>query len=233
MDHIDRRRWLRNVSALGIVGLTSCTKSGGQVRGPRVVPSEVHRGPAENLLEEHGVLRRTLLVFEEVERRLRTGTELSPEIVGKAARLVRRFVQDHHERLEERFVFPVFEDDPGMAPLLRVLKEQHEAGRELVGRVLMLSRPKDLRERGSRRELAEALHAFSRMYGPHVAREDTELFPRLHEKLSPTAYRALSERLETERLARWGENGFAEALEEVASLERAVGIENLALLLPR
>ena len=196
-------------------------------------PTGIQLGPGENLLEDHGVLRRTLLVFEEIERRLRTGTELAPEVVGQAARLVRGFVQDHHERMEERFVFPVFEDDPAMVPLIRVLKEQHDAGRELVGRILQLSHPKSLRDRGSRREMAEALHAFSRMYEPHMAREDTELFPRLREILDPPAYRSLSDRLEQERRERWGEEGFAKAMEEVASLERTVGIENLALLMPR
>lgn len=179
------------------------------------------------------MLRRTLLVFEEIERRLRTGTDVAPEVVASAARLVRDFVQNHHERMEERFVFPVFEEDPAYEPLLAVLEKQHDLGRELIGQILLLTHPKAMKERASRRELAETIHAFSRMYGPHAAREDTELFPRLRELLEPQAYRSLSERLQSERIERWGERGYAKAIEEVASLEEAVGIGNLALLLPR
>lgn len=231
---IDRRSWLRGASALGLWALASgCTTRRGVTKAPASPASEIRHGPGENLVEDHGVLRRTLLVFEEIERRLRTGTELAPEVVGSAARLVRDFIQNHHERMEERFVFPVFEDDPDLEPLLRVLEQQHDVGRELIGRILLLSHPKAMKERASRRELAETIHAFSRMYGPHAAREDTELFPRLRDKLDPDAYRSLSERLQSERIERWGERGYAKAIEEVASLEEAVGIGNLALLLPR
>ena len=58
----------------------------------------------EDLMREHGVLNRILLVYEEGLRRLRVGEDMPPEVFHKPAALVRRFVEDYHEKLEEKFI---------------------------------------------------------------------------------------------------------------------------------
>ena len=51
-------------------------------------------GAAEDLMREHGVLNRILLVYEEGLRRLRTKEEVTPDGFHKPATLVRKFVED-------------------------------------------------------------------------------------------------------------------------------------------
>ena len=54
-------------------------------------------------MREHGVLNRILLIYEEGLRRLRDKEEVTPDVFHKPAMLVRKFVEDYHEKLEEHF----------------------------------------------------------------------------------------------------------------------------------
>ena len=64
---------------------------------------------AEDLMREHGVLRRALLVYAEAASRLSRGQgEVPADALGRVATLFRSFGEDYHERsLEEEHVFPV------------------------------------------------------------------------------------------------------------------------------
>jgi hypothetical protein len=71
------------------------------------------------------------------------------------------------------------------------------------------------------------------MYRPHAAREDTALFPRLHDIVSAHEYDALGEEFEKIEHARFGEDGFDHMVERIAGLEKALGIYDLAQFTPR
>src|SRR5580765_6251422 len=59
-------------------------------------------GPTEDLMREHGLLQRVLLVYDECARRLETNGEPPPAgVLQAAAKLVREFVHDYHEKMEE------------------------------------------------------------------------------------------------------------------------------------
>src|SRR5256714_12984231 len=62
----------------------------------------------EDLMKEHGVLNRCLLIYEEGMRRLRDKEEVAPSVFNHTAQLVRHFVEEYHERNEEKYIFPVF-----------------------------------------------------------------------------------------------------------------------------
>ena len=62
-------------------------------------------------------------------------------MLAESAGLVRRFVEDYHERLEEKHVFPRFEKAGELGVLVRVLFEQHQAGRFLTDRIKPLVSP--------------------------------------------------------------------------------------------
>ena len=71
------------------------------------------------------------------------------------------------------------------------------------------------------------------MYEPHAAREDTVLFPALHEIVSRSEYDALGEDFERRERRTFGGDGFEQAVADVAAIETALGIENLAQFTPR
>lgn len=227
---MDRRALLRGAGAFGAAALVvGCARKGtAQPSMPRAQEREAEVGPVEDLMREHGVLRRILLVYDEAERRLEAGEELSPEVVTRGARLVRTFVEEYHERMEEQLVFPRFEKRGELAPLVKVLFAQHRAGWRVTDRVLALATTEALRDAGKRRELAAELRSFSRMYRPHAAREDTVLFPALRGVVSPSELDALGEEFERREQQMFGAGGFEKAVGDVAELQKALGIDDLS-----
>jgi hemerythrin-like domain-containing protein len=187
----------------------------------------------EDLMREHGVLNRVLLVYEEGLRRLHAKEEVGPEVFHKTAELVRKFVEEYHEKLEETFIFPEFEKHRKHVDLVQVLRQQHEAGRRVTDLVLRLSAADAFRKEGNRKQLAAACSAFIRMYRPHEAREDTVLFPALHKILPTKRLEELGEQFEKEEDRLFGEEGFEKIVDQVAALEKQLGIYDLATFTPK
>jgi hemerythrin-like domain-containing protein len=195
-------------------------------------------GPAEDLMREHGVLRRVMLVYDEAIRRLGAAPKPprdlpTPEVAAavSGASIVRRVIEDYHEKLEERFLFPPFEKAKRHVDLVATLRQQHAAGRKLTDEVVRLA--KGTLERDSdRRALAEVLRSFNRMYRPHAAWEDTVLFPAFHEMLGEKAYRDLGEQFEDEERRKLGASGFEGAVADVGQIEQRLGIHDLRAFTP-
>src|SRR5208283_4197231 len=101
--------------------------------------------PVEDLMREHGVLRRVLLIYEEVIHRISGTKELPPAVIPDSARIIRRFVEDYHEKLEEDEIFPRFEKARKFNDLVNALIAQHQAGRRLTDSILKLSEPEALK----------------------------------------------------------------------------------------
>jgi len=191
-------------------------------------------GPGEDLMREHGVLRRVLLVYGELGRRLEAGPLGDAPVAAlvKSAKLVRRFVEDYHERQEEEMVFPRFERAGKLVGLVTVLRAQHQAGRKVTERIQALASVKGLADAEHRRQLQTSLQTFTRMYEPHAAREDTVLFPALHDLVSKSEYDALGEDFERREHKVFGQDGFEHAAVEVDDIEKTLGIEDLASFTP-
>jgi hemerythrin-like domain-containing protein len=186
---------------------------------------EVEVTPSEDLMREHGVLERVLLIYEEVSRRTVRGTPVPTDTVNASAEIVRRFIEQYHERLEEEQVFPWLEKAGKLTDLTRILREQHVAGRAITARIIEVAR-------GSNESLIEPMNAFIRMYRPHAAREDTELFPAFHALFDEKEFRALGERFEEREHKVLGSKGFEGVLAEVAQIEKTLGINDLAQFTP-
>jgi hemerythrin-like domain-containing protein len=74
------------------------------------------------------------------------------------------------------------------------------------------------------RQLVSAMQAFITIYRPHAAREDTDLFPKLKDVVSPHEYDAMAEDFEKKEHALFGDDGFEKMVDRVAKLEQAIGI---------
>lgn len=176
-------------------------------------------------MREHGVLRRVMYLYDEAARRLDGADEVPLDAVVACAGIVRRVVEDYHEKLEEDFVFPRFERAGKLADLTAVLRRQHQVGRPLTDRIVALAKaPLD------RAQLAAHLRQFNHMYRPHAAREDTVLFPEFRALVGAAAYRELGEQFEAQETRMLGDHGFEHAVAEIATLERAFGVDDLAKL---
>jgi hemerythrin-like domain-containing protein len=186
----------------------------------------------EDLMKEHGVLNRCLLVYEEGIRRLQAHEEVGPLVFYQTADLVRRFVEAYHERKEEKYIFPVFQKAGKLTDLVTTLLTQHKAGRTVTAEILRLSEPSAFQDPDAQKRLAAACQQFIRMYRPHEAREDTVLFPALRTILAPKQVEALGARMEADEKKVLGAEGFEKAVAEVARLEKTLGIDDLTQFTP-
>jgi hemerythrin-like domain-containing protein len=224
--------WMSGIAGGGLLLSANALAQRAQAPAARTEEEE-DVSPPEDLMREHGVLKRVLLVYEEAVRRIDAKQDLPPDAVRGSAQIIRSFIEDYHEKLEEDFLFPRFEKARRLADLTAVLRAQHQAGRRLTDQITQWSTAASLKEPASAARLRDAMRQFNRMYAPHEAREDTVLFPALRQIVSKNEFAALGEDFEKKEHQLFGEDGFEKIVDRVASIEKTLGTYDLAQFTPR
>jgi hemerythrin-like domain-containing protein len=216
----------RDVLFLG-AGFLAATLPAVAARKAAPKKEEADVGPAEDLMREHGVLRRVIFLYDEAARRLEAGEKPPLDALASGAGIIRKVIEQYHEKLEENFIFPRMEKARKLTDLTATLRRQHEAGRTVTANILRLCDGSD------GKQLAQQLRAFNRMYRPHAAREDTLLFPAFHDLMGEKAYKELGDQFEDEEKKQLGNEGFEGAVAQVAKLEEQFGFADLDQFTPR
>jgi len=184
----------------------------------------------EDLMREHGVLRRALLVYHEVVPRLRQDAgKLDASALHQTASLFRTFGEDYHEKmLEERRIFPVVRKMKGRAAKYPdILVAQHQRGREITAFVLSVTGQSRIAG-GNAEPLARAFETMVRMYQHHAAREDTIVFPAWKQNLTNKQLDELGDQFEEIEHKMFGKDGFDDAEEKISRIEETLGLADLA-----
>jgi hemerythrin-like domain-containing protein len=234
-----RRQLLTGISFAGAgVLLNACrnpqSRSGGATNNENKEPAPGEVEPievtaAEDLMREHGILRRALLVYQESAVRLRQDPDsVPPDVLEKAAKLFQVFGEDYHEKkLEEVYIFPALKKAPSAATAyVDVLLAQHARGREITEYLLSVSAA-DRIPSNSVEPLAKALESFVRMYEHHAAIEDTVVFPAWKAAVGGNELDALGEKFEEIEHEQFGDDGFEAALKRMEEIEQSLGLSNL------
>jgi hemerythrin-like domain-containing protein len=229
----DRRRFFCATLGIGAAALAPSLLLADDKKDPKKDQPEEDVGATEDLMREHGVLNRILLIFEEGLRRVRAKDDVTPKVFHAPAMLVRKFVEDYHEKLEEKFIFPEFEKAQKLTDLVKTLKQQHDAGRRVTDVILRNAAPDQFRRDDARIEVVRSCAAFIRMYRPHEAREDTVLFPALHKIVPAKRLQELGEQFEKEEDRLFGDEGFEKTVDQVAAIEKQLGIYDLGNFTPK
>jgi hemerythrin-like domain-containing protein len=190
-------------------------------------------GPAEDLMREHGGLNRILLLYEEGLRRIRANQDVQPQVLKKSATIVRTFIENYHEKLEEEFIFPRMRRAGKLVELVDTLEKQHKAGRKLTALIEKLSNMNSIKHDSDKQKLVSGIEAFIRMYRPHESREDTVLFPEFHKMLTEKEYDELGEQFEDREHKLFGKEGFDGVVIEIESLEKNYDIYELSKFTPQ
>jgi hemerythrin-like domain-containing protein len=225
---------------LKIAAVAGATLAGGLVVPPALGATsrkkdsekEPEVTPPEDLMREHGVLDRLLLVYEAGLRKFSANEDFDPVIITSAAQIVRDFIENYHEKSEEEAVFPRFKKAGKLVPLVDTLLTQHQAGRRVTQAILQVA-PGSRKDGDDRKRLVSSIQSFITMYRPHAAREDTDLFPLLRNLVSAHEYDAMAEDFEKKEHQLFGEDGFEMMVKRVAGLEQQIGINDLAQFTPR
>jgi hemerythrin-like domain-containing protein len=154
------------------------------------------------------------------------------DAVSGGAKIIRSFIEEYHEKLEEEHLFPRFRKKGKLVDLVDTLEAQHKSGRRLTEEITSLATA-GAKSDGEKQRLSEAMRQFTRMYAPHEAREDTVLFPAIHEIVSKHEYDALGEDFEKKEHQLFGKEGFEGMVEKVAGIEKQLGIFDLNQFTPK
>ncbi len=183
----------------------------------------------EDLMREHGVLRRALVVYREAASRLRANAASVPgDALVKTATLFRAFGEDYHEKkLEEAYIFPAVKTAGGRAAsYVDVLTAQHARGRELTEYVLATAQAQKIAS--SAGVLADALDAFARMYEEHTAIEDTIIFPAWKKTMNEKQLDQMGDKFEDIEKQTFGKDGFDDAVVQMDGIEKSLALDDLA-----
>lgn len=226
MPDTDRRNALS--LAMGGVAVSAGLLLAGCKRSEHGEGAEVTAN--EDLMREHGVLRRILILYREIAPRIEANpASIDAAALGRAAALFRTFGERYHEQLlEEQHIFPrVRKAGAGQTRLVDTLLAQHARGRAITDYITDRTRAGHIGT-GDAVPLARTLVAFSRMYEAHAAREDTIIFPAFKTALGEHDYKELGEQFEDIEHREFGGDGFDIALAEVGRIEAAFGLTDLA-----
>jgi hemerythrin-like domain-containing protein len=233
MEH-DRRTALGWVAGAGVAStliLTACARKGDGDRekegGEKGEGGEVTAN--EDLMREHGVLRRVLVLYREISPKLEAAPDsVDAAALGAAAALFRNFGEHYHEQLlEEQHIFPAVRKAGGEgAGLIDTLLAQHQRGRVITDYVIDRTKSGRIGSADGN-PLARALTAFARMYEAHTAREDTVIFPAFKASLGQKAYDEIGEQFEDIEHQTFGGDGFDIALKQVSDIESRLGLAGL------
>ena len=188
--------------------------------------------PAEDLMREHGVLNRVMLIYDTCKMHLDKGEQFPLDALINSALIIRNFIEDYHEKLEEDFLFPRFEKAKELTDLVRVLRTQHQVGRKITDQLIQVSKSGNSSGKEDSQKLTTLLNNFNTMYRPHEAREDTILFPALRKIISKHEYFALGEEFEDKEHELFGADGFEVMVEKVADIEKQLGIYDISKFTP-
>ncbi len=194
------------------------------------VANEPEVTATEDLMREHGVIRRALLVYQECVPRLRENAgALDPASLQGTARLFRDFGENYHERmLEEQHIFPVVgKASAELAKYADILISQHARGREITDYVLSVTSGKKIAAVYAE-PLAKAFEGLVRMYENHAAREDTIIFPAWKKNFSNKQLDELADEFEEIETRVFGKDGFEEAEKSISVIEGGLGFSDLA-----
>jgi hemerythrin-like domain-containing protein len=236
-----RRDFLRRSTIVGAgLVLSGCagsnvTKSGEQKSDqPSARPEENEMGgevtAAEDLMREHGILRRALLVYSATAIRLRGNAgSINPDALQKTARLFKAFGEEYHEKkLEETYIFPAVRKVAGEAASYPdVLIAQHNRGREITDYIISVTQGAKLASNNTE-PLAKSLEAFVLMYRNHAAREDTIIFPAWKQTMTGRQLDEMNDKFEDIEHEQFGADGFEDAVKQISAIETSLGLADIS-----
>jgi hemerythrin-like domain-containing protein len=226
IEGIKRRKFIKNIALL------SASAAGiGFIAKPiyQKKENEEEVTPSEDLMREHGLLSRILLIYDTCRLHLINNEQFDLAILRNSAQIIRSFIEDYHEKLEENFLFPRFEKANQLTDLVLVLRSQHNAGQAMTDSIIRLGMEISPDEK---QKLINLLQNFNTMYRPHKAREDTVLFPAIRKIIPKEEYLDLGEEFEDKEHELFGENGFESMVEKVENLEKQLNIFDLSQFTP-
>ncbi|HEY6501375.1 MAG TPA: hemerythrin domain-containing protein [Streptosporangiaceae bacterium] len=197
--------------------------------------------PDDDLMREHGVLKRVLLCYRAMTSQVEAGHPLTAAHVQDAALIIHDFTEGFHEGLEEGYVFPRLRSaDPinsTVTGTVSTLLVQHARGRVITQYLLAQAAPVKTGPGGTlsadtSARVSGAMQAFVRMYEPHEAREDTVVFPAFRRIVPAQELADLGQHFADLEQQQFGRDEFTAMVARITAIEQALGSYDLSQFTP-
>lgn len=216
-----RRAFLAAAAGLTGAGLTlaACAPAAPKAEG----------SATEAVLADDGLIARILVGFREAAALIRANfSSIDGRQVWRLADFWRRFGEAYHQPLEETHIFPQAMKAGGeAAALVPMLIAQHARGRQITAYVQAKTAAGAIAAADAG-PLVLALESFARMFEAHEAYEDTVLVPAWRNSLSASELRDAGAQFRRIEASAFKPDGLASATAELASIEDALRIHDLA-----
>jgi hemerythrin-like domain-containing protein len=229
-EEFSRRQFVAKVGAAAVAMTGPILAEQAEKHSNAQKPQELEVTATEDLMREHGVLRRALLVYRETVPRLRQdASKIDPRALHQTADLFRVFGEEYHEKmLEEQHIFPIVRKMKAEAAKYPdVLIVQHERGRKITDYILAVTNFPSIAP-GNAEPLARAFESMVRMYQHHAAREDTIVFPAWKENFTQKQIDEFGDQFEEIEQKMFGKDGFEDAERKIGQIEQTLGLADIA-----
>lgn len=193
----------------------------------------VEYSPIEDLMEEHSILRRALLIYEECIRRMNINEDFDPSLLAEATNVIKVIIIYHHALLEHEYIFPRFREAGKYVKMCDILTDQHGRVGEQEDLILKYANSDSINNPEEKEILINALKKSIRVFRPHIDREDTEMFPEFKMVVTAHEYYELGKKFKEIEYQKWGENGHRQMVDKIIHVEKALGINDLDSFTPK
>jgi hemerythrin-like domain-containing protein len=227
--HSLSRRRLLTAGGVGLaIGVVGTEVANLAAQSSPSAPSDT-TPPDVDLMQEHGILKRVLLIYQESTDRMAGGQPAPVAAIHDGAEIIHDFIEGFHEAMEEGYVFPMLRKAGQLVSTVDTLLIQHARGRQLT-QLILAGSSNAYTNNGE--QLSANMTAFVRMYQPHEAREDTVVFPTFRSISTPDELNQLGATFADLQRQQFGPNGFSEYVDKVAAIEQSLGIYDLNQFTP-
>ena len=191
---------------------------------------EIETAAVEDLMREHGILNRILLIYSEfinIYNKFKYFKISHYDIIYNTASMIRIFIEDYHERMEENYIFSLFIKKEQYVNLVNELYKQHQLGRILTDKILYYS-SQSLHTNDNINKMINCMQLFIKMYRIHEAREDTILFPAFKKIVPKKEYDELGKKFEQIEEKMFGKGGFEKNISKIEEIEKKLNIYDIA-----
>jgi hemerythrin-like domain-containing protein len=179
--------------------------------------------PIEDLTLDHGIIKRIFLILDKVVERVEEGN-FQPAPLKSTLEIIKSFVAGIHERLEEEYVFPVFEKKDLNKTLVAKLRHEHAKGHEIIAQVQQLLGLQDFQSLKNRNKIVSLLKKYNKMYRHHLEQEDTVLFPNFGSLVTEKSMQELGVKFSNREHQLFGKDGHKAVMKTIEDIEKQLGI---------
>ena len=174
----------------------------------------------EDLMKEHALVTRILIIYDKCVEILSESPILSTiSIVKQTAQIVRNFVENYHEYIEETYIFPLFSNDKKYDILIKELIHQHTISREITSSIIT-----DIENIENIKNVIDNIKKFNKIYVAHINVEDLSLIKNVRSHISEDEFIKLSKKFDEIEDEKLGKHGFKKILKELILIEHKLGI---------